>query len=78
MVLSYAEIKAVATGNPLIREQAEVAADVARLSRLAANHAKAQRSLPGRLHGMRQRLDALDVTIERLDDLVQRRCRHSW
>ena len=35
VVLSYAEIKAVATGNPLIREQAEVDADVARLSRLA-------------------------------------------
>ena len=73
MVLSYAEIKAVATGNPLIRDQAEVAADVARLSRLSDNHARARRSLRGRLHGVRQRLHALDVAIERLDDLLQRR-----
>ncbi|MEP7112203.1 MAG: helicase-related protein, partial [Ilumatobacteraceae bacterium] len=32
VVLSYAEIKAVATGNPLIREQAEVSSEVVRLS----------------------------------------------
>ena len=51
VVLSYAEIKAVATGNPLIREQAEVAGELARLSRLAANHTKAQRA-PARPAGV--------------------------
>ena len=72
VVLSYAEIKAVATGNPLIREHAEVSADVARLSRLSDNHARAQRSLPGRLQSMRERIRSLDDTIDRLQRLVDR------
>jgi hypothetical protein len=66
IVLSYAEIKAVATGNPLIREHAEVAAEVARLNRLATNHARTQHTLPKRIRGLEQRLTALDGTAERL------------
>src|SRR4051794_26860805 len=68
VVLSYAEIKAVATGNPLIREQAEVAGELARLSRLAANHTKAQRALPGRLKSLHDHRRRLDTAIVRLDD----------
>lgn len=67
VVLSYAEIKAVATGNPLIREQAEVAGELARLSRLAANHTKAQRALPGRLASLRDHERRLADDIVRLD-----------
>lgn len=69
VVLTYAEIKAVATGNPLIREQAEVAGEVARLARLAANHTKAQRALPGRITTLtdhRQRLETAIVDLQRL------------
>jgi hypothetical protein len=66
VVLSYAEIKAVATGNPLIREHAEVAAEVARLNRLATNHARTQHTLPKRIGGLEQRLATLDSTSERL------------
>ena len=63
-MLSYAEIKAVATGNPLIREHAEVDAEVARLSRLATNHARAQRSLPSRLAGLEDRIARLTETVD--------------
>ena len=72
VVLSYAEIKAVATGNPLIREQAEVAGELARLSRLAANHTKAQRALPRRLASLRDHQERLDGDIVSLDDFRQR------
>jgi N12 class adenine-specific DNA methylase/SAM-dependent methyltransferase len=66
VVLSYAEIKAVATGNPLIREHAEVAAEVVRLTRLATNHARTQHTLPKRIRGLEQRVATLDATAERL------------
>jgi hypothetical protein len=69
VVLSYAEIKAVATGNPLIREQAEVAGELARLARLAANHTKTQRDLPGRLAALRDHQQRLTAAVHRLDDL---------
>jgi N12 class adenine-specific DNA methylase len=36
--LSFAEVKALATGNPLVLEKAQVDADVARLSRLRSAH----------------------------------------
>lgn len=36
--LTFAEIKAIATGNPLVMEKAQVDADVQRLARLAATH----------------------------------------
>jgi hypothetical protein len=44
-VLSYAEVKALATGNPLVIEQAGVQADFAKLERLARAHHGEQRRL---------------------------------
>ena len=66
-MLSYAEIKAVATGNPLIREHAEVAAEVTRLTRLATNHTTTQRALPGRLAALR---DTATSTRHQIDVLT--------
>src|SRR5664280_623578 len=43
--LSYGEVKALATGNPLILEKAGVDSEVAKLERLAAAHASDQRRL---------------------------------
>jgi hypothetical protein len=43
--LTYAEVKALATGNPLIMEKAGVDADVARLTRLERSHADEQHRL---------------------------------
>jgi Helicase conserved C-terminal domain len=45
--LSYAEVKALATGNPLVIEQAGVQADIAKLERLAAAHRTNQARLRG-------------------------------
>ena len=72
VVLSYAEIKAVATGNPTIREHAEVAAEHARLTRLADTHTVAQRALPRRIAGLAARVTRLTGDVDRLD-LLRRR-----
>src|ERR1019366_9358026 len=40
--LTYAEVKAIASGNPLVIEKAKVDAEVMRLSRLRAEHGEAQ------------------------------------
>ena len=44
-VLSYAEIKAIATGNPVIVEKAEVDAELGKLRRLHAAHGRDQHQL---------------------------------
>lgn len=44
-VLSYAEVKALATGNPLVIEQAGVQAELTKLERLARAHRAEQRRL---------------------------------
>jgi hypothetical protein len=43
--LSYAEVKALATGQPLLLEAATVAAEVARLRNLQTGHIRAQRRI---------------------------------
>ena len=49
--LSYAEVKALATGNPLLLELAEVNAEVTRLRQLAAGHSRAARRLTDSVSG---------------------------
>ncbi|TKG61547.1 helicase-related protein [Prauserella endophytica] len=44
--LNYNEVKALATGNPLLLDHAQAKADVIRLERLARGHDRAQRRLP--------------------------------
>jgi len=53
-VLSYAEVKALATGNPLVIEQAGVQAELAKLERLARAHRLEQ-------HRLNQTIDAHGV-----------------
>lgn len=59
--MTFAEIKAIATGNPLVMEKAQVDADVLRLSRLARTHLDRQfklrqdlATLPERRHALEQ------------------------
>lgn len=59
--MTFAEIKAIATGNPLVMEKAQVDADVLRLSRLARTHLDRQfklrqdlATLPERQHALEQ------------------------
>jgi hypothetical protein len=62
-VLSYAEVKALATGNPLVIEQAGIQAELAKLERLARAHQDEQRRLArtaaaSRAEAARRRADA--------------------
>ena len=60
--LSFAEVKALATGDPLVLEKASVDADIARLARLERAHHDDQ-------HRLRQTLDA---ACHRADDAERR------
>ncbi len=56
--LSYAEVKALATGNPLLLELAEVNALVTRLRQLATAHTRATRRLAHSITGWEQQIAA--------------------
>jgi hypothetical protein len=67
--LSYGEVKALATGNPLIMEKAGVDSEVAKLERLAHAHATEQRRLA-------KTIASAPSAIERLEhDMTQDRAR---
>ena len=71
--LTYAEVKAIASGNPLIIEKAKVDAEVMRLSRLRAEHSEAQFSNRSRLRMMEQDVLRLDRHMAALEqDLAAR------
>jgi TolA-binding protein len=55
--LTYAEVKAIASGNPLVIEKAHVDAEVMRLTRLKKQHAES-------LYQMRYRLKGLGDSIQ--------------
>jgi N12 class adenine-specific DNA methylase len=52
--LSFAEVKAIATGNPLLLDMAEASATVTRLRQLAAGHSRGVRRLSDSVAGWRQ------------------------
>jgi len=54
--LSYAEVKALATGNPLLLELAEANAQVTRLRHLATAHTRATRRLAGSVTTWQQQI----------------------
>ena len=56
--LSYAEVKALATGNPLLLELAEANAQVTRLRHLATAHTRATRRLKGSVTAWQQQITA--------------------
>jgi N12 class adenine-specific DNA methylase len=55
--LTYAEVKAIASGNPLVIEKAQVDAEVMRLTRLKKQHAES-------LYQMRSRIRSLAGSVE--------------
>ncbi len=71
--LSYAEVKALASGNPLIREKAGVDNDVARLSRLKQAHHQDQGSLKRRLNDTRSTIVRHEALIAQVDEALPRR-----
>jgi len=71
--LSYAEVKALATGDPLILEKAGVDADVARLTRLQRAHHDDQHRLRRTLEHAEHRVVSESERIEAISDLLTRR-----
>ncbi len=61
--LTYAEVKAIASGNPLVLEKAKVDAEVMRLARLRAEHSESQ-------YGNRARLRMAEEDVMRLEKQV--------
>jgi len=75
--LTYAEVKAIASGNPLVIEKAKVDAEVMRLSRLRAEHSEAQFSNRSRLRMLEQDVLRLDRHIAAMEqDLAARQDTH--
>ncbi|RRK01275.1 DEAD/DEAH box helicase [Opitutaceae bacterium TAV4] len=61
--LTYAEVKAIASGNPLVIEKARVDTEVMRLSRLRAEHAEAQYTARGRIRRMTEDVALMEKQI---------------
>ena len=79
--LSYAEVKALATGNPLLLELAETNAQVTRLRHLATAHVRAIRRLESSIAGWQQQSSAktrLVYTLDRLAAAYQENPDPAW
>ena len=70
--LSFAEVKALATGDPLVMEKAAVDADVARLSRLERAHHDDQHRLRRTLETATHRADVAEHRASGLESVVGR------
>ena len=62
--LTYAEVKAIASGNPMVIEKARVDAEVARLSRLHCEHQETQFKLRTRVRHLTEELPRLEKRVE--------------
>jgi N12 class adenine-specific DNA methylase len=71
--LSYGEVKALATGNPLIMEKAGVDSEVAKLERLAHGHAAEQRRLVKLIAASGPTIDRLEQTITKIKRALELR-----
>ena len=68
--LSYAEVKALATGNPLLLELAEANSQVTRLRQLAAGHTRAGRRLADSVRAWEQQITAKSRFAETCDQIA--------
>lgn len=71
--LTYAEVKAIASGNPLVIEKAKVDAEVMRLSRLRAEHAESQFSTRSRARMLEQDVPRLERQLAGLEEDLSHR-----
>lgn len=65
--LSYAEVKAIASGNPMVLEKAQVDADVIRLTRLKRQHMDSIHSIRARIRGIDDQAQRTHRFIENLE-----------
>lgn len=73
VALSYAEVKALASGNPLILEKAGVDNEVAKLNRLKQAHFRDQASLKRTLSDTQAEIPRLERLIDHIDQALPRR-----
>ncbi len=71
--LSYSEVKALATGNPLLMDKAEADAALARLQRSERAHARNQNALPHAITRHQQDITRLTALIGDIDAAIGRR-----
>jgi septal ring factor EnvC (AmiA/AmiB activator) len=62
--LTYAEVKAIASGNPLVIEKSRIDAEVARLSRLHCEHQETGYKLRNRVRHLTDELPRLEQRLE--------------
>ena len=62
--LTYAEVKAIASGNPLVIEKARIDAEVARLSRLHCEHQETIFRIRSRIRHLTDELPRLEKRLE--------------
>lgn len=73
VALDYAQVKALATGNPLIMEKAGVDNDVAKLSRAKKQHARDQSTLRHLLASNELRVQTLEERVTDTHAAIERR-----
>lgn len=64
--LTYAEVKAIASGNPLVMEKATVDAEVIRLTRLRSQHAETQYRIRTDIRRLNDEIPTIEKRIENL------------
>ena len=62
--LTYAEVKAIASGNPIVIEKARVDAELARLSRLHCEHQETRYKLRSRVRHLTDELPRMEQRLE--------------
>jgi hypothetical protein len=71
--LTYAEVKAIASGNPLAIEKASIDAEVARLTRLRSQHDEAQYHIRSRVRRLSEEIPLIQERLANLKlDIAQR------
>jgi len=66
--LTYAEVKAIASGNPLVIEKASIDAEVARLTRLRTQYGKTQFQLRSQIRHMDEEIPQLEKRLTSVQD----------
>jgi len=75
--LTYAEVKAIASGNPMVIEKASIDAEVARLSRLRTQHLETQFRLRTQVRHLNEEVPRLEKRLEEVrQDILARQDTH--
>ena len=75
--LTYAEVKAIASGNPLVIEKASIDAEIARFTRLRSQHAEAQYRIRSTVRRLGEEIPVISQRLENVKlDIAGRKETH--